>query len=198
MYSETWERTVTKAYDIFIFEEDSPPVFVSNINLQDAFYNGSYILRYFVKDDTDTALNHFISIDDNVTPIFPSSHLHDGHNYYYVFGKGLTAGYHTVYITVSDSKGQSVKSHTMSFPIPKIESHKAALEDSKANSYDSYKNDIVGYLETLISDQVINENERKEQWFCGNHRRSRWSHQCICGRQDRKIAVEDSYQKSHV
>ena len=46
--------------------------------------------------------------------------------------------------------------------MPNISSHKAALEDSKANSYDAYKNDIVDYLETLISDLVVNADERKE------------------------------------
>ena len=162
LHSSTLQKTVSKTYEIFIFKGDSPPIIATGLKVEDTFYNGSYILSYCAKDDTDAELNHVITIDNKSTEVYPSSHLYKGNSYHYVFGKDLAPGNHSVYITVSDSKGQSAKSNTIMFNMPNISSHKAALEDSKANSYDAYKNDIVDYLETLISDLVVNADERKE------------------------------------
>lgn len=162
LHSSTLQRTVSKTYEIFIFKEDSPPIIATGLKIEDTFYNGSYILSYYAKDDTDAELNHVITIDNKSTEVYPSSHLYKGNSYHYVFGKDLAPGNHSVYITVSDSKGQSAKSNTIMFNMPNISSHKAALEDSKANSYDAYKNDIVDYLEALMSDLVVNADERKE------------------------------------
>jgi hypothetical protein len=153
--------------------DDSPPVFVNNLSVEDTFYNGSYILRYTAEDDIDGEIMHEVFVDDNKTELKAYAHIYNGTSYHYIFGKGLQSGTHSVYVNITDSSGQSVKSDTITLTLKDISnySYKAVLEESKADSYDFYKNDIVNCLNTIIKDESILLTEKREfdvryQKFC--------------------------------
>jgi hypothetical protein len=177
-YTRTWIRndtpqTISKTYEVDIRADDSPPVFVNNLSVEDTFYNGSYILRYTAEDDIDGEVMHEVFVDDNKTELKAYAHIYNGTSYHYIFGKGLQSGTHSVYVNITDSSGQSVKSDTITLTLKDISnySYKAVLEESKADSYDFYKNDIVNCLNTIIKDESILLTEKREfdvryQKFC--------------------------------
>jgi hypothetical protein len=177
-YTRTWvnkdePKTISKSYGVHIQGEDEPPVFAKNLSIEDTFYNGSYILKYLVEDDLDTEVEHEIFVDDEATDFEAYSHLYNNSKYHYVFGKGLKSGEHSIYVVATDSSGNSIESDPITFTIKDMNnySYKAVLEESKNDSYDFYRNDVVDCLNNIIKDQTLSLNEKREfdvryQKFC--------------------------------
>jgi hypothetical protein len=110
-------------------------------------------------------LKHEVFVDGEKTDLKAASYLYNGLTRHHVFGRGLNPGtQHTAYVIITDSAGHTVQSNTVSFDIKNIEnySYKDVLQESKNNSYDIYKNDIIDYLTALINDDFVSLSEKRE------------------------------------
>lgn len=155
--------TFNETFELSIHSQDLKPEFIKGLTAENVYYNGSYVLSYYVKDDIDPdeELVQVLYIDNIPKLITPQVYLCDGSNLYYIFGRDLGAGNHKINIEVRDSRGNESQSADLIVEVPKISSHKAALEDSKL-IYDVHIANILNLLHALIDDEYVLLEEKQE------------------------------------
>ena len=158
-----YKGSFDETFNINVKFQDLPPEFVKNLVAENVYYNGSYVLNYYIKDDIDpdSDFTHILYIDNVPKVISQQLLLCDGSDSHYIFGQNLGEGSHEIYVEAFDLNNQYIKSDTITVTVPKINSHKSALEDSK-RVYDVHINNILDLLHELIEDQYVVLDEKKE------------------------------------
>ena len=165
----------SKFFTVVTNEESDEPQFLEELEIVSELSNGSYILRFFVGDNADRSLSFEININNGWKPVVVSNCMYQGNIYNYIFGEKLSQGLYAVQVRVTNTtNNKSATSSTVMLIIPEItEDKKAALLEAKT-SYESAENDIVSYLEDIVLDKMLYDNEELEfdtryKIYCQNY-----------------------------
>lgn len=143
-------------------KESTDLAFVKSLESLFGLSNGSYILRCFVRNNSDGALNFELNTGSGWNGVIVDNLMYQGQMYNYIFGNNLSAGTYTAQVRVTDANGKSNTSNTVTLTIPAITSDKkSALEVAKSH-YEVVEKDIVDYLHAVIVDNKVYKNEGLE------------------------------------
>lgn len=167
----------SKYFYVEVGAQSTDLVFVDELETVSALSNGSYILRFFVRDNRDNSLSFEMDIGGggNWLPIAVDNCMYQGKEYSYIFGENMPIGTHIVRVRATDTTTQnSVVSGIATLIISGYDSDsRNALEIAK-NTYDIAEYDIVSYLDAIITDGKIYESEELEfttryKTYCHNY-----------------------------
>ena len=162
----SYQNAVTYATTTFIVEvgQSENLVFVENLETVSALGNGSYILKFFIRDNRDNVLYFELDTGNGIwKPVTVDNLMYQGKMYNYIFGDNLPLGTHLIRVRATEvDTGSSEISNVATVVITAPTSDKKnALYDAKIG-YDYAEFDIVNYLDAIISDSKILDEEELE------------------------------------
>ena len=176
--SLSYNNTVTfgRAYFyVEVGEESSELTFLENLQTVSALANGGYILRFFVRDNRDGAASFELDLGTGWKPVLVNDYMYQGKMYNYIFGEGLPIGSHLARVRATNiTSGESVTSNVTTVFIPETSSDKKSALFEAKSSYDYAEYDIITYLETIITDSRLYDEEELEfrtryKTYCHNY-----------------------------
>ena len=161
----SYDSTVTYGITYFYVEvgtQTGELIFLDNLETVSALGNGSYIARFFIRDNRDGALSFELDLGGSGAwmPIIAENLMYQGKMYNYIFGESLSVGTHLVRVRATDiSSGESITSNVTTIIIPEISSDKRIALFEAKTGYDYVEYDIISYLDAIISDSRLYSDE---------------------------------------
>ena len=142
-------------------ESDQTPIITQPLEFCHALHNGSYILRYHATNSVIENFTHYIGIDGTFYSTYADPLIYNGKDYYYIFGKMDYPGTYEMCVRVVNGTTFFNTTNSVSVTIPEHEDNKTTLGIAK-QQYDVVTDDIMNYLDALITDKSITATEHLE------------------------------------
>lgn len=137
------------------------PTITKDLQAVYALHNGSYVLRYDAVNDVDENFECYLSVDGTESLAFAEPLMYNGERYFYIFEQMKYPGTFNVQVKVVNNGVYTANTSKISITIPENEDNQKSLDIVKQD-YDKATNEIVNFINTLITDGNITANEESE------------------------------------
>lgn len=170
--------TIGRAYFyVEVGDKSADLIFIDDLETVSVLSNGSYILRFFVRENPDNLLSFELDIGGggNWKPVDVDDCRYQGKAYNYIFGDSMTIGTHIVRVRATDVvTKETITSGIATLVVPGYDSDNRNALGIAKTSYDLAEYDIVSYLGTIVTDKRLYDNEELEfktryKTYCHNY-----------------------------
>ena len=158
-------------------EQSTSLIFLDDLETVAALSNGSYILRFFIRENLNNELSFELDLDGggNWMPVVVDDCMYQGKMYNYIFGDNMPIGTHLVRVRATEISSEKVAvSNVVTVIVSGYDSdNRNALAIAKT-TYDLAEYDIVSYLSAIIADKRLYDEEELEfktryKTYCHNY-----------------------------